>query len=105
MASCSWAVTEPDPGADLKTDSDKMIREKPDDLKKYVVCKDTVDVCEGRVAREGESELCNGLRRPVHLAGFLPPQACDSRGGSRFLHGQPSFAAVVALRAVGARGQ
>ena len=51
MASCSWAITEPDPGADLKTDSDKMIREKPDDLKKYVVCKDAVD----ELRREGKA--------------------------------------------------
>ena len=62
MASCSWAITEPDPGADLKTDSDKMIREKPDDLKKYVVCKDTVDVCEGR---DSSSVLLNGTAPPL----------------------------------------
>ena len=62
MASCSWAITEPDPGADLKTDSDKMIREKPDDLKKYVVCKDAVDVCEGR---DSSSVLLNGTAPPL----------------------------------------
>ena len=78
MASCSWAITEPDPGADLKTDSDKMIREKPDDLKKYVVCKDTVDVCEGR---DSSSVLLNGTAPPLKHGTIVEGDA----------HGPPHF--------------
>jgi hypothetical protein len=46
---CPWAISEPDPGAHLKRDSDKMMRKKPAvPLEQFVVRAQIADVCEGR---------------------------------------------------------